>query len=71
MVILATGLVVYLSVNTVSHPASLNLQATHLAPWPTEGTLRVIALVLCVFSASQVRAGRARASQVRAGRAQR
>ena len=58
--ILATGLVVYLSVNTVSHPASLDLQATHLAPWPTEGTLRVIALVLCVFSAGQVRAGRAR-----------
>ncbi len=66
VVILATGLVVYLSVNTVSHPASLNMQATHLAPWPTEGTLRVIALVLCVCSASQVRAARVRAA--RAGR---
>jgi hypothetical protein len=67
--ILATGLVVYLSVNTVSHPASLNMQATHLAPWPTEGTLRVIALVLCVCSASQVRAARVRAGRVRAARA--
>jgi hypothetical protein len=59
--ILATGLVLYLSVNTITHPATLNLPATHLAPWPTEGTLRVIALLLCVWSAGQLRAGRARA----------
>jgi len=58
--ILATGLVIYLSVNTISHPASLDMQATHLSPWPTEGTVRVIALVLCVCSVSQLRASRAR-----------
>jgi hypothetical protein len=48
--ILATGLVVYLSVNSVTHPATLGLRATHLAAWPTEGTLRVIALLLCACS---------------------
>jgi hypothetical protein len=48
--ILATGLFVYLSVNAVSHPVTLNMRATHLAPWPTEGTLRVMALFLCAGS---------------------
>jgi len=48
--ILATGLVVYLSVNAVTHPATLGLRATHLAAWPTEGTLRVIALFLAACS---------------------
>jgi hypothetical protein len=48
--ILATGLVVYLSVNAVTHPATLGLRATHLVAWPTEGTLRVMALLLSVVS---------------------
>jgi hypothetical protein len=58
--ILATGLVVYLSVNTVTHPATLDLHATHLAPWPTEGTLRVLALFCCVCSVTMLRYLRAR-----------
>jgi hypothetical protein len=38
-------LVIYLSINSVTHPGTLLLQATHLLSWPTEGTLRVIALI--------------------------
>jgi hypothetical protein len=53
--ILATGLVSYLSVNAVTHPATLLMRATHLLPWPAEGTLRVIALILCVCSVSVLR----------------
>ncbi len=52
---LTTGLVIYLSVNTVTHPETLSMQATHLASWPTEGTLRVSALLLCVCSAALFR----------------
>jgi hypothetical protein len=52
---LSTALVIYLSVNAVTHPATLAIQATHLASWPTEGTLRVIALLLCVCSAATYR----------------
>jgi hypothetical protein len=48
--VLATGLFGYLSVNAVTHPATLQIQATHLLPWPTEGTLRVVALLLCIGS---------------------
>jgi hypothetical protein len=48
--VLATGLFGYLSVNAVTHPATLQLQATHLLSFPTEGTLRVVALLLCVVS---------------------
>ena len=53
--LLATGLVTYLSLNAITHPATLNMQATHLAPWPTEGTLRVTALLLCVLCAAMLR----------------
>ena len=53
--ILATGLVVYLSINAVAHPATLGLSATHLASWPTEGTLRVAALLLCACSVAALR----------------
>jgi hypothetical protein len=48
--VLATGLFGYLSVNAVTHPATLKIQATHLLSWPTEGTLRVVALFLCIGS---------------------
>jgi hypothetical protein len=48
--VLATGLFAYLSVNAVTHPFTLQIQATHLLTWPTEGTLRVAALLLCVVS---------------------
>jgi hypothetical protein len=53
--VLATGLVLYLSVNAVTHPATLRLRATHFAAWPTEGTLRVMALLLCVCSVTALR----------------
>jgi len=57
--VLATGLVGYLSVNAVTHPATLEIQATHLAPWPTEGTLRIVALLLCISSVTVLRYVRA------------
>jgi hypothetical protein len=53
--ILATSLVIYVSVNTITHPATLDVRATHLMTWPTEGTLRVVALLLCVCSVATVR----------------
>jgi hypothetical protein len=53
--VLATGLFGYLSVNTVTHPATQRIQATHLLSWPTEGTLRVVALLLCIVSFGVVR----------------
>jgi hypothetical protein len=53
--ILGTGLVIYLSVNAVTHPATLTLRAIHISSWPTEGALRVIALSLCVCSVSVLR----------------
>ena len=53
--ILATGLVLYVSINAVTHPETLNRQATHLASWPTEGTLRVISLLLCFCFMSAIR----------------
>jgi hypothetical protein len=53
--VLGTGLAIYLSVNAVTHPVTLGMPATHLMSWPTEGTLRVIALLLCVVSASTLR----------------
>lgn len=33
-----SGLVwIYVCLNSISHPATLNLQLTHLSSWPTEG----------------------------------
>lgn len=43
-----TGLVIYLSLNAVVHPWTLQVQLTHLAPWPSEGTVRVIGLAVCL-----------------------
>jgi hypothetical protein len=53
--VLATGLFGYLSVNAVTHHYTLQIQATHLLSWPTEGTLRVVALLLCIVSFGMVR----------------
>jgi hypothetical protein len=61
--ILATGLVGYLSLNTITHPASLQIHVTHLMPWPAEGTLRVVALLLCVLSVATFRYLRGHASR--------
>jgi hypothetical protein len=47
-VLLGTGLVIYLSVNGAMHPWTLPIQLTHLLPWPSEGTVRVIALAICL-----------------------
>jgi hypothetical protein len=54
-VILGTGVTIYLSVNEVTHPVTLSMPAMHLSPWPTEGTLRVIALFICAISVSIIR----------------
>jgi hypothetical protein len=47
-VVCGTGLVIYLSLNAVVHPWTLQLQLTHLWPWPSEGTVRVIGLAVCL-----------------------
>jgi len=47
---LSTAMVVYLSFNEVTHPYTLRLQLTHLWPWPSEGTVRVIGLGICLFA---------------------
>lgn len=66
--VLSTGLVAYLSVNAVTHPVTLGMPATHFAPWPTEGTLRVLALAVCVAAAGAMRYLRVR-DPLRQGRA--
>jgi len=53
--VLSTGLVAYISANAVTHPVTLGIQATHFVSWPTEGTLRVLALVGCVGSVGTLR----------------
>jgi hypothetical protein len=55
MAAMSAGLVVYLSANQVTHPATLDIQATHFAPWPTEGTLRVLALLATALSTGALR----------------
>ncbi len=47
-VVWATGLVIYLSLNAVTHPWTLSRQLTHLLPRPTEGTVRMIGLAVCL-----------------------
>lgn len=54
--ILATGLVAYLSLNVVTtHGVTLRLHVTHVLSWPSEGTVRVIALLICVLSVAVAR----------------
>jgi hypothetical protein len=67
--ILATALVSYLSLNVVTHSVTLGLQLTHLWPWPSEGTVRVIALGICVASVSAARYLRSTAGSAASDRA--
>lgn len=53
--LLSTALVGYLSVNAITHPGTLQLHLTHLLPWPAEGTVRVMALLLSGASIAIVR----------------
>ena len=53
--VLSTGLVIYISTNAITHPETLMVVTTHLAPWPTEGTLRVLALIACACSVAVLR----------------
>jgi hypothetical protein len=48
--VLFTGIVTYISVNSITHPVTLGLHATHFMSWPAEGTLRAIALLVCGFA---------------------
>jgi len=58
---LGTGVVIYLSLNAVTHPFTLRLQLTHLWPWPCVGTVRVIALAVCLAAVAVTRYLRATA----------
>lgn len=62
--VLGTAIVVYISVNAVTHPATLDIAATHVLSWPTEGTLRVAALVLVSCAAAVLRLARASGSRL-------
>jgi hypothetical protein len=53
--LLCSGLFAYLSVNQVTHPVTMRLQATHLLSWPAEGTVRVVALLLAAASVAVLR----------------
>jgi hypothetical protein len=53
--LLATALVAYLSLNVVTHSVTLGRPLTHLVSWPSEGTVRVIALGICLVSVAATR----------------
>ncbi|HEY7323369.1 MAG TPA: hypothetical protein VH520_00980 [Streptosporangiaceae bacterium] len=53
--ILATAAFTYLSFNSVTHYSTLSVELTHLWPWPSEGTVRVIALGICAVSVAATR----------------
>jgi hypothetical protein len=53
-----TALVLYLSLNSVTHPWSLALPASHLLSWPTESTLRVAGVALVTVAAAVARFAR-------------
>jgi hypothetical protein len=61
--VLATALVIYLSVNGAMHPWTLPIQLSHLLPWPSEGTVRVISLGICLVAAAVRRYLRATATR--------
>ncbi len=55
VVVLGTGLVFYISANAITHPKTLLIATTHLVSWPTEGTLRMLALIGCAASVAALR----------------
>jgi hypothetical protein len=55
LVVAGTVLVIYLSVNAVTHPRTMTLPATHLLSWPSEETLRVATLVIVAVAVSMAR----------------
>lgn len=59
---LSTALVIYLSCNAFTHPWTLRIHLTHLLPWPSEGTVRVIGLGICLVAAAARRYLRATAT---------
>ena len=64
--LLATGLVIYLSLNAVTHPITLGMELTHLWPsGPSEGTVRVISLGICLIGVATSRFLRATATRPR------
>jgi hypothetical protein len=54
-VILGTGVVACLSFNVVTHSYTLRVHVIHLLSWPSEGTVRVIALIICALSMALTR----------------
>lgn len=62
-VFLGTALVIYLSCNAFMHPSTLDIHLTHLMSWPTEGTVRVIALFVCFVAVATRRYLRATGSR--------
>lgn len=60
---LGTALIIYLSCNAFMHPWTLRVQLTHLLPWPSEGTVRVVALGICLVSVATRRYLRATGSR--------
>ena len=61
--LLGTGLVIYLSLNAAMHPWTLRIHLSHLVPWPSEGTVRVIALAICLVAVATSRYLRATATR--------
>jgi hypothetical protein len=53
--LLATAIFVYLSINAVTHYDTMRIHLTHLLSWPSEGTVRVIALGICAVSVAVTR----------------
>jgi hypothetical protein len=53
--LLATAAFAYLSLNTLTHYYTQRIELTHLWPWPSEGTVRVIALGICAVSVAVTR----------------